>query len=316
MIPISKAGIVLAQRLASIYIEMPEVKAIIVGGSMARGYADKYSDLEIGFFWSNAPSDKDRKTAIERMGGDLWSFTPYDSDHLEPVGEHVGLSEIQIDSHLYSGTAFIDSKHFTVEGMETWLSDVTDNLDTSPNKQRLLSAVQSHVPIHGQQLLQKWKSKADTYPNELAIKIIQENLWFGPWFRPDAYSERDDILVLYQHFISMEQCIVKVLAALNRLYLPSTEYKWMDQFIDEMKIKPTNLSSRMKEIFRVVPAEGSRKLLDLVNETILLIDKFLPEVNTISLFDGHPEINLNWAKERWKTRPAYTLIQNMAELID
>ena len=314
MTPISKAGIKLGQSLALVYAGYSDVKAIIVGGSVARGYADEYSDLEIGVFWSLPPSDQDRKAAVENMGGDLWSFSSYDREQVKPVGEHVGLGDVVIDSQHYSGTAFIDLKHFTVDGVDMWLSDVVDHLDTSLEKQRLLSAIQNHVPLYGHDLLQYWENKADTYPKELAIKIVQENLWFGPWYRPNAYSERDDVLVLYQHFILMQQCILKVLAALNRFYLPSAEYKWTDQFVDEMKVKPQNISLRMKEVFRVSPAEGSRKLLDLIQETILLVEKFLPEVDSVSLFEGHEKVNLNWAKERWQTRPAYTMMQNIAEV--
>ncbi len=166
----------MAQRLASIYTENPDVKAIIVGGSMARGFADKYSDLEIGFFWSKPPSDKDRKTAIEQMGGDLWSFTSYDLDKSAPVGEHVGLNEIVIDSQIYSGTAFIDSKHFTVEGMETWLSDVTDDLDTTTSfcnpksGSYLWTSITSEVEKQSRYISKRIGNQ--NYPRKLVVRAV------------------------------------------------------------------------------------------------------------------------------------------------
>lgn len=118
---LSKGGLILAQYIVSAYMDNPNVKAIIVGGSVSRGYADTYSDLEIGVFWAQPPSNDERQIAIERVGGDLWAFNPYRIDPEWLAGEHYGLNELTIDEKLLQGTAMIDAKHFTVSGMEQCL---------------------------------------------------------------------------------------------------------------------------------------------------------------------------------------------------
>lgn len=73
---INKAGVALGRRVAEAYAANPQVRAVMLSGSFGLGAADEYSDLDIGVFWSASPSDEDRKAAVERLGGDLWSFDP------------------------------------------------------------------------------------------------------------------------------------------------------------------------------------------------------------------------------------------------
>jgi len=45
-----------AGTVAPIYAADRDVAVVIVGGSVARGTADRFSDLELGIFWSTAPA--------------------------------------------------------------------------------------------------------------------------------------------------------------------------------------------------------------------------------------------------------------------
>jgi hypothetical protein len=108
-----------------------------------------------------------------------------------------------------------------------------------------------------------------------------------------------------------EQCILRILAALNRLYYISSEHKWVDAFTAMMPFVPPDLSSRMKQVFRMDFLEGWHLLKSLIYETIDLVEEHLPAVNSISLFKEHPEVNTTWARKRWETHSAYTLFSNM-----
>src|SRR5438128_720717 len=67
----------LARQIAPAYAADPKVAAVVgdgrlpVGGSSARGHADRHSDIEIGVFWHEPPADAERRAAVEQMGGDL-----------------------------------------------------------------------------------------------------------------------------------------------------------------------------------------------------------------------------------------------------
>ena len=46
-VEVSKGGLALAQHIAPVYFDNPKVRVVMVGGSVSRGCADQYSDLEV-----------------------------------------------------------------------------------------------------------------------------------------------------------------------------------------------------------------------------------------------------------------------------
>src|SRR5215469_11796265 len=59
----------LAQQIAPHYSAHPKVAAVAVAGSVARGYADRSSDLDLAIFWSEPPTAKERRDIITRAHG-------------------------------------------------------------------------------------------------------------------------------------------------------------------------------------------------------------------------------------------------------
>ena len=68
----------IGEKIGSVYAENRKVAAVILGGSTARGHADRYSDIELGVFWRTPPSDEERQAETDRMGVDLVRLYPYD----------------------------------------------------------------------------------------------------------------------------------------------------------------------------------------------------------------------------------------------
>lgn len=305
MTTVSKGGLALAKVIAQPYSGEPGVEAVMVGGSVALGRADQYSDLEIGVFWTHPPSVETRKRAIQHIGGEIWAFDR------TPGNELYGLEDVTVDGRRYIGTAMISTHHLTTGKADEWLFEVVDLFETSLEKQQLAFTIQHGVPLYGEEWLQERKAKTHNYPRELAIKMVQENLWFGPWFCPEAFAARDDLLVLHQHIIWIEQGILKVLAGLNRIYYPSPEHKWMDGLIEEMRLAPSSISARLKQALRSDPLAAWEELRALMNETLSLVEAHLPDVDRVSLFESHPEVNIDWARRRWETSPPYSLMREL-----
>lgn len=307
----SRAGLKLARTIAPIYTDDPGVCAVLVGGSVSRGCADEYSDLEIGVFWETPPSEADRMAAVRRMGGEVWKFDPFGNGGR--VSEHIGLSESTVGQKRLQGTAMLSPIHLTVETADQWIGELIDDLDTDPQKYELAAAVRYGIPLYGHDLIKRWKKKVTNFPDRLAVKLVQQNLWLGPWFNWSSYAERADHLFLAQHLVWMQQSIVNILAAVNREYVPSMEYKSVDWFLESVPIKPTHCADRMKTTFARGDLDGvARELVELGMEVFDLVELHLSEVNEMSLFDDHPEINTNWARRRWTPYPAYTLFDSIA----
>ncbi len=80
-----------------------------------------------------------------------------------------------------------------------------------------------------------------------------------------------------------------------------------------MQIKPDDCAARLRETFATGDlVQAVRELVELGLEVIDLVEAHLLEVNEMSLFDDHPEVNINWARRRRATDLAYTLIANIA----
>ena len=274
---------------------------------MSRGCADEYSDVELGVFWDTPPSDADRRDAARLMGGEVWKFDPSGGDR---ASEHIGLSEAMVGSKRYRGTAMVSPVHMTVDTAEEWIGALIDDLDTSPQKYELAAAVRYGASLYGHDPVRRWKEKAASFPDRLAVKLVQQSLWLGPWFNRAAYAERADHLVMAQQLVWMQQGIVNVLAALNREYLPSVEHKWVGWLLERLEIKPDDCAARLQATFAT--GDLGQAVRELGLEVIDLVELHLPEVDETPLFEDHPWVTTSWARQRWTEYPAYTLIANVA----
>jgi hypothetical protein len=52
----------LAQQIAPYYCANPKVTAVSVGGSVSQGCADLYSDIDLAVFWTDPPTEKERRS--------------------------------------------------------------------------------------------------------------------------------------------------------------------------------------------------------------------------------------------------------------
>ena len=158
----SLAGLKLARSFAHMYSDQPEVRAVIAGGSVARGCADEYSDVEIGVFWETPPSDAVRRDAIRRMGGEVWRVRP-----LRPTDEPASTSACQKQSWTlkpYRGTAMVSPIHMSVDAAEEWIGAFIDDLDTAPKKYELAAAISYGLPLYGHDLIEGWEKEGQRLP--------------------------------------------------------------------------------------------------------------------------------------------------------
>jgi Nucleotidyltransferase domain len=64
----------LAQQHADIYAPLPGVQAIVVTGSVAGGYADHYSDIDMLIYYDELLPEDAMAAACERAGGSNWGL--------------------------------------------------------------------------------------------------------------------------------------------------------------------------------------------------------------------------------------------------
>src|SRR5947209_3400450 len=154
----------LAQRHADIYASLPGVQAIVVTGSVAGGYADHYSDIDMLIYYDELPPEDAMTAARERAGGSNWGLYGRDED---------GSAE-----YYYVHGVKCECAHATVKSWEQIISSVVEQYDADPVKQKMLSSFAEAVPLYGTPLVQHWKDRIAVYPDALAEAMVKNNLRF------------------------------------------------------------------------------------------------------------------------------------------
>ena len=273
----SKWRIALARRIAPIYANHPTVRVVLVGGSVGRGIADRYSDLEIGVFWAEPPSEAVRKTLAEQVGVVYRErMSSYKFDLRQP-GEEEADEEIYIGGDKDCGFN-VDIKHKTIAGVEQYLVEMFDLC--RPHDNRLAEVLSHSIPLYGQSLVERWRRKVATYPTELAQKFVHTQLRFKQWWFYEQFAKEQEMILVQEQFSECLTKIISVLAALNRVYV--LEIKWTDWSMEKLQIAPSNLIYRAKQIFEQPPQVAAQQLRQLVEETFDLVKIHFPDIDVES----------------------------------
>ena len=252
----------IARKLASLYYDNAKVAAVVVAGSVGRGLADRFSDLEMDVYWWRAPTDADRVAVIERAQGKVTYFWAYSEAEAE-WGEE----------YLLDGL-WVGISSFLVASIDRFIADVVGNADPSPLKQMRLSALREGVVLHGSEIVGRWRAASDRYPEALAEAIVSRHLSvevLDGWHMRDALLDRGDYLFLHQLFVRLERAVLGALLGVNRIYLAHDAFKWQGQLARMMAIAPKNLERRLAEVFEVPAHQGVAVLQELLLETVDLI---------------------------------------------
>jgi hypothetical protein len=257
----------IGREIAAAYRRDPRVRAVALTGSVARGDADRYSDVEVATFWQTGPSVEERRALAEEVGGSQWRGYPFND-----LGAGEWSEEYEV------GGTKVDGIHQTVEAVERLLTDVLESYDPALPKQVAVGAIHHAIPLHGHALIEDWQSRTSAYPDDLAEAVVREYLSFGPTAWVEMLAERGDILALYDVYVHAMKNMLGVLIGLNKLYHPGE--KRIARTISEMILTPPDLLRRMTAMLRGQPRDGARELEQLIDETLGLVEQQMPRIDT------------------------------------
>ena len=265
----------LAQQLAPIYAANPHVAAVLLGGSTARGHADRYSDIELGVFWHQPPTDADRQTAATAIEGDLVRLYPYDPTEEVWCDDYM-LGRAHPDQP--KSGILVEVVHYTTDFLNRTFDAVLRDYNPDALKQNLIAGVVDGVPLHNAELVQRWKARAAIYPDGLALAVVKRYAMIDHFWRWEMWLARSgNLMMLYQLYTQTQQQLLHMLLGLNRVYYFG--FKWLDVVSERLAQKPADLVSRLRQVYQLERAEGAHELAALVEETYDLIETQLPEID-------------------------------------
>jgi hypothetical protein len=265
----------LAQQLAPIYAMNPHVAAVLVGGSTARGHADRYSDIELGVFWHQPPTESDRQKAAAQVSGDLIALYPYDPTEEVWCDDYM-LGRAQ-PNQAKSGI-LVEVVHYTTDFLNRTFEAVLQQYIPDELKQNFMAGIVDGVPLYNTELVQQWKARAASYPDGLAVAIVNRYAQIDHFWRWKMWLERRaNLMMLYQSYSQAQQKLLHVLLGLNRVYYFG--FKWLDVVVERLRYKPDALMRRLTQVYQVEPTVGAHELTMLVEETYDLVEQHLPQVD-------------------------------------
>ena len=266
---ISKERLELAKLNASDMMNDPNVIAMLVTGSVAKGIADDNSDIDTIVIYEKPLTQDDfdriREDAIANGGG--------------LYGEDI---ESGITVYKFIDGIRYDYGHTFHDPWKKLLDDYLKEPDIDNAEcQIMLSGFVDGAAIKGQEWAEKKKQYfLDRYPDKYAEDLVKKNLAFHPkWVLVKMGLERNDTLFLYETFLDIEKKIFGILCGINKLYHPG-KFKSADFTIEKMKIKPDDLYKRFMDVFKTGESEAIEILSGLIMETLDIIDKYMPDIST------------------------------------
>ena len=252
-----------ARRAAQVYARNGKLAALTAAGSVGAGLADRFSDLELDCYWFRAPADLDRTGPVDALGGELTALCDYDHD-VQEWSEEYRIGELGVTvSTFLAGT------------IEVFLDDVILRADTDPVKHMRLAALQRSRPLVGGELVASWRARASEFPGTLVSALVARSLApqvLTGWAAREALVSRGDDLAVQDLLARAGQAVVRVVLALNRVYVPHPLLKWQRHLITGLEVAPRQLGERLEMISAGRPAEALRAAEALLADTLLLAE--------------------------------------------
>lgn len=274
----------LAKRTVKAYIANPKTKAVMVTGSVAEGLCDEYSDCDVCLYYDELPFEEELELARhQNLGAELIGIL---GDRQEGAfGE----------SFLVNGIEF-QFAHATIAQWEKEISSILEEFDVQSPIVKAMSGTLIGIPLYGETLIQQWRAKVANYPDALAQRMVEHYLkFFAIWGMQPKLARRDTTIWYYQILVESAQNLLGVLSGLNRLYYSTFQFKRTSRFIEQMKIVPENLASRLENLFHLETFVAVSQLEALVRETVELVEIHMPQVDT-----SPAKRKLEWRQQAWE----------------
>lgn len=267
-----------AQKIAAVYRADPTLKTILLTGSVAHGYADLHSDVDLVLLYEELPSRAELKSAYEGLQGTHRLVRGRQRNRVNKIREAYFVGDVRYDL-----------KHWRVRAMERQMLKVVGYRDSDPldfPAQADTSHILTGIPLHGPEFIQQWRVKAAKYPDELARAMVKSHLQFLPkWKMRMRIVERDDLFARYDLFTRAENNILGILLGLNRVYHPVT-FQRIDRLATKLPIAPNDLAVRLESILRDDPHYAVEQLADLIEETFAMVASYMPDLDVRTAWDS------------------------------
>lgn len=258
----------LARRVVAAVAPATGAVGALLAGSAAEGGADRFSDIDLLFYYERMPEP----AAFRRLLDDLGAA------YLLPIGEPG--EEFFADAYLMDGVQ-VQTGGSAVAHVERQMERVLAGTEPGEPSTKLMMGLLHGLPLHGDELLRRWRERAAAYPDELARRTIEKHLAVFPYWRVvEHMAARDARLWEVQSLLDGAFAVLGVLSGLNRVYFTTFQFKRMREHAAAFEAAPSRLAERLESLFDLDRPRAAEELRALFAEALALVEARMPEVDT------------------------------------
>lgn len=250
----------LADRLFEVFAWHTEPDAALLAGSVGKGEADDLSDIDLLLYHAALPSDDAVAAARHELGAT-------DLKVLAPRTEAGLLDQFTVDGVTcqVGQIAFGD-----VEGD---IRRVVVDLDPDPYPMKAIGGLHDGVVLCGDDVIGRWRASA-AYTDQLRRAVVARHWKVVPlWKLTDHIAARDAEIWRHQILVDGAYDLLAVLAAVNRVWFSSFQFKRTRQLTGRLADAPADLANRLEALFTLPPVASARELERLTDETRAILER-------------------------------------------
>ena len=265
----------LARTVVEAYAAQCRPRAAMLVGSAATGDADRYSDVDLLLYYDEVPDESVLAEARAELGAEQFHGrrSPEDGSY----GERYYVHGVQ---HQVA--------HVPVRAAESEIAKLVGAVEVDEELPKIVTGLLEGLPLHGGELIEGWRRDA-AYTEVLQRAMIERHWRFFPWwYFQEKLRARDATVWRHDVLVQSAYSIVGVLAALNRVYFSTVEFKRAGKFLAQLDVSPPDLPDRLELLFAGDERASTDELERLVAETQALVAERFPDLDLAIEWGGRP----------------------------
>ena len=218
----------------------------VLGGSVAQGVADRWSDIDTLVYWDEIDRD--------------WLETPRAAENGERFTwvEHYP-GNACLEQYRF-GTVKADVAHVRLGWLDELIDGVMSGENTDTTSLDVLRGVQESIVLFGEERYEPIRARVLEYPEALRRSMVEAHLKFTPsWIYDGMGRDRGDLVVFYEYVLATMRNVVGVLAGLNRVYVAPDKLKRVGAVVSRMELTPPDAAATARRAARPPPRAGEAR---------------------------------------------------------
>src|SRR5262245_22167838 len=154
----------------------------------------------------------------------------------------------------------------------------------SASQQKIAQGLLHGLVLRDDGLIAAWRDRLTRFPDALAEAMAEHHLRIFPYWTEQArMAHRDARLWELQSLLDGAFHVIGALSAANRRYFTSFQFKRMREHVSGFQAAPPRLAERLESLFELEPPAAARELRLLVEETVGVVERRLPLVDTAAI---------------------------------